>query len=176
MRMLSSVSKRLALCASLASLALVLAYLEAISGIDELMPVPGTKLGLANIAVIAAAYTVSLGASAAVSFLRVIAASLLFGTPISFFYSLLGALFAYAFLALARHIFDRVLSPIGVSVGSAALHMVGQLTAASIMLGDTAVLRLLPIYLVFSVVSGVVTGCLSQLLIGALGKTQKQKI
>lgn len=173
MRTRSSVSKRLALCASLASLALVLAYLEAISGIDDIMPLPGTKLGLANVAVIAAAYTVSLGASAAVSFVRVLAAALLFGTPISFFYSFCGAICAYAFLTAARLALDRALSPIGISVGSAAAHMVGQLTAASIMLGDASVMRMLPIYLVYSVLSGVVTGCLSQLLIGALEKTQK---
>ena len=55
-RTVSSVNKKIALCAALSALAVVLSYLEAVSGINALMPVTGTKLGLANAAVTVTAY------------------------------------------------------------------------------------------------------------------------
>ena len=68
----------LALCTALA---LVLSYLE------SLLPapgVPGVKLGLANLAVLFALYRLGFKEAAAVSLLRVLLVSLLFGHILSF--------------------------------------------------------------------------------------------
>ncbi|MBQ7820784.1 MAG: Gx transporter family protein [Clostridia bacterium] len=163
-----SVNKAISLSAALAALAIVLSYLEAVSGINSLMPVPGTKLGLANIAVTVTAYTVSLRAGAAVSFLRVCVMSLLFGSPTTFLFSLCGALLAYAFTVFAKLAIGGRISLIGVSVGAAAMHMTGQLIAACIMLTDISVLRLLPLYLVTAVITGIFTGALSEFCVRRL--------
>ena len=161
-RTVSSVSKRLALAGALAALATVLSYLEAISGINSLM-LPGTKIGLGNIAVILTAYTVSLTAASVVSVVRVAVMSLLFGSSTTFMFSLFGALASYISIAFSKLVLQKRVSLIGVSVLSSASHMVGQLAAAALTLSDTSVFRLLPLYLVTAVVTGTLTGIVSQL-------------
>ena len=171
-RTVSSVNKKIALCAALSALAVVLSYLEAVSGINALMPVTGTKLGLANAAVTVTAYSVSLYAGAVVSFIRVLVMSMLFGSPTTFVFSPLGAIFAYTFIALTKLVPETKISLIGVSVGASAMHMLGQLIAACVMLADSSVIRLLPLYLALSVVPGVLTGALSLTVMRLLARTR----
>lgn len=150
--------------AALAALAVVLSYVEAISGIDALMPVPGIKLGFANIAVTVAAYNVSLKSGFGVSLIRVCVIALLFGSPVTFLYSLGGAICAYAFVVISKLVFKDSVSLTGVSIGSSALHMTGQLVVACLILSDDAILNMLPIYLIVSVIPGLVTGVISTMV------------
>ncbi|MBQ4136547.1 MAG: Gx transporter family protein [Clostridia bacterium] len=169
-RTVSSVNKRLALCSIIAALAIVLSYLEAISGINALMPVIGTKLGLGNIAVVVAAFAVSLPCGLVISLIRVGVMAMLFGTPTSFVFSLFGAMLAYAFIAFSKLVIKDKISLIGVSVGASAMHMTGQLIAASLMLGSADIFNLLGVYLLMSVASGIVTGAIAQLCTSKLKK------
>ena len=60
------------------------------------------------------------------------------------------------------------------SILGAAAHNIGQIGAALIVLGNTAVIGYLPVLLVLSVVSGSVTGALSALLFRAMDATKLQ--
>ena len=93
-------ARRLAYGAALLCIALAFSYLEAIAPISLVIPLPGIKLGLANIAVMLAFFCLSPIDAALVSFARIALSALLFGSPVSFFFSLCGGALAYLSLFL----------------------------------------------------------------------------
>lgn len=145
-------TRRLALLAMLSALAMILSYVE--SQIPSPVPVPGVKLGLANLAVVFALYALDWRAAALVSLVRVIVVSVMFGSGVSLLYSLAGAVLALgAMLALRR---SGKFSPMAVSVAGGVMHNVGQVLVASVLLSRD----LFAYYLPFLLISGTLTGAL----------------
>lgn len=72
----------------LISLAFIFSYVEAIIPIP--IPVPGVKLGLANLVAIVGLYTVGIGGTVAVSLIRIVLVGFTFGNASSMIYSLAG--------------------------------------------------------------------------------------
>lgn len=145
----------LALCVTVS---LILSYVEA------LLPpiwtaVPGIKLGLANIAVLFVLYRFGVIEAALVSFLRLVLSSLLFGNPVTFIYSLAGAVLSLFVMAVLRK--TGVFSTIGVSVAGAVSHNLGQILTAMLIL-ETAEIGYYMIVLIF-------TGTLSGIFVGLCG-------
>lgn len=154
----------LALCTALA---LVLSYLE------SLLPapgVPGVKLGLANLAVLFALYRLGFKEAAAVSLLRVLLVSLLFGHILSFWYSLAGAALSLAGMALAKRC--GCFGVTAVSVTGGVLHNAGQLLAARLLLGET-VLAYLPWLIASGTVTGAAIGLAGGLLLRRVEKIRR---
>ena len=90
-------TKRLVLLAMLTAVAMILSYVE------SLLPsvgIPGVKMGLANIAVIFALFRFGWKEAAALSLVRVVLVSLLFGSVGAMLYSLAGAVLSLAVMAL----------------------------------------------------------------------------
>ena len=143
----------MALCAVLAALALGLSTLESLFPVTAVVPVPGVKLGLANIVTVFALYR--LGAPEALTILLVRCA--------------LGGLFAGNVSAILFSLLRRWkgLSIYGVSIGGAAAHNIGQMAAAVITLGSTMVLGYLPFLLAVSLFTGTLTGFVTALLLRA---------
>ena len=81
-------------------------------------------------------------------------------------FSLLGGLTAMLVMILLRRL--KGLSIYGVSIGGAAGHNLGQMAAALITLGNTAVLGYLPFLLGISLLTGALTGFVSSLLFRAM--------
>ena len=77
-------TKALTTCALLAALALIFSYLEFLLPINA--GLPGIKLGLANIAVLAALYQLGPGYALFVNLARIALAALLFGNMFSALY------------------------------------------------------------------------------------------
>ncbi len=147
------------LCAALA-----FSYLEAIVPISLVIPLPGIKLGLANIAVMLAFFCISPCDAALVSFARISLSALLFGSPVSFLFSLCGGMLAYFSLFLSKTLVKHEkMSFIGASVLSSALHGSGQIIAASIVYGAGAFFYL-PVILLFGVPVGALVGWLLNIL------------
>lgn len=159
-------TKRLALCAVLTALALGLSTVESMFPITLLIPLPGVKLGLANIVTVFALYT--LGAPSAVLILlaRCFLGAMFAGNFNALLFSLLGGITAMVVMILLKKC--RKLTLYGVSVGGAAAHNIGQIGAAIITLGSVNVLGYLPVLLVVSVFTGALTGFVSGLLQKAL--------
>ncbi len=151
-----STAKKTALCGLLLCLALIFSYVEARLPL-LFIPIPGFKLGFANLVITLTAYLVSLPTAAVISLLRVLITSVLFGSPTTLWFSLLGALYAFAVLALLLRFARNSVSPLGVSVASAAAHNLGQLTAACVLLSP-AVLSYTPFLLLASLFTGSITG------------------
>lgn len=161
-------TKELTICAMLAALALALSYLEGF--FPPLLPLPGVKLGLANIVTVYALYT--LGAASALSILvvRCILGALFAGNASALIFSLLGGLCAMLVM-IALHKLPQ-LSVYGVSVGGAAAHNGGQVAAAMLTLGSAAPLVYLPFLLLISLFTGALTGFVSAMLLRAMPRVR----
>ncbi len=175
MPMLSSRKRvlRLAEDAALLTAALMLTYVEVLVPLTAFLPLPGAKLGLANLAVMMALYRRSLTDAAAVSISRVLLSFLLFGSVSSLFFSLSGAALSLFTLAIAFRLYPRYLTFIGVSVLSAAAHNLGQILCAVFYLGTAAVLSYLPMLLLFAALFGTVSGVLMNLFAARLAGGRK---
>ena len=110
-------TRQLALCAVLTALALGLSTLENLFPVTLLIPLPGVKLGLANIVTVFALY--QLGALPALAILtaRCLLGGLFAGNASAMLFSLLGGLTAMLVMILLRRL--RCLSIYGVSIGGA---------------------------------------------------------
>ena len=139
-------TRRLTLNAVMIVLAMMLSYLEAILPLNLLLPIPGFRLGLANVVVMLAFTLLSPLDAAIISGVRILLMSLLFGTVTSLWFSALGGLFAYAMLAICVVGFRRC-SYFGASVLCAAAHNCGQILAAATLFGSAVILSYLPILL-----------------------------
>ena len=159
-------TKNMALCAVLAALALGLSTLENLFPVTALVPVPGVKLGLANIVTVFALYQLGPLPALCILAARCLLGSLFAGNASALLFSLLGGTLAMlVMLALSRL---RGLSVYGVSIGGAAAHNIGQMAAACITLGNTMVLGYLPFLLAVSLVTGTLTGFVAGLLFRAM--------
>ena len=159
-------TRQLALCSILTALALGLSVMENLFPVTAAIPLPGVKLGLANIVTLFALY--ELGAAPALTILvaRCLLGSLFAGNASALLFSLMGGVLAMlVMIALKR---CQKLSVFGVSIGGAAAHNIGQIGAAVITLGDTAVLGYLPILLGVSLITGTLTGFITALLVRAM--------
>ena len=159
-------TRQLALCAVLAALALGLSTLESLFPISLLIPLPGVKLGLANIVTVFALYELGALPALAILITRCVLGGLFAGNVSAMLFSLLGGLLAMAVMIALRYC--RRLSIYGVSIGGAAAHNIGQMAAAVITLGSTMVLGYLPFLLAVSLFTGVLTGFLASLLFAAI--------
>ena len=74
-------TRKVARIGMLMALAMILSYVESL--FPAFVAIPGVRIGLANLAVIFALYTLGFGEAFAISFLRVVLSSLLFGTVLS---------------------------------------------------------------------------------------------
>jgi heptaprenyl diphosphate synthase len=88
---------------------------------------------------------------------------MLFGSPISLIYSITGAVLSLAVMFLLKKL--TPLSEIAVSVSGGVTHNVGQICAASVMLGTNVVVYYLPFLLLSGTVAGIVVGVASGVLI-----------
>ena len=159
-------TKKIALGAVLTALALGLSTLENLFPISFLIPLPGVKLGLANIVTVFALY--ELGALPALLILigRCFLGALFAGNFNALLFSLMGGVLAMLVMIALKHL--PALSIYGVSIGGAAAHNVGQICAAMITLGNTLVLGYLPLLLAVSLFTGTLTGFVSSLLFRAM--------
>lgn len=164
-------TRQLTLCALLTALAMTLSYAESFFPLP--VPLPGMKLGLANIVTLFALYVLGPGQALAILLVRCTLGAVFAGNLNALIYSLLGGLAAMAVMILLSRL--RRLSVYGVSMGGAAAHNCGQVAAAVLTLGNAAPLAYLPVLLGLSVCSGALTGFLSSLLFRALGHTKLMK-
>ncbi len=159
-------TRQLTLCAVLTALALALSYVENFLPLTLLIPLPGIKLGLANIVTLFALYALGPGQALAILTARCLLGSIFAGNLNAMLFSVMGGLAAMGVMTLLSRL--RRLSIYGVSMGGAAAHNCGQTAAAVITLGNTAPLAYLPVLLATSVFSGILTGYLAGLLFRAL--------
>lgn len=154
---------RLARCAVLTALALALSAAEGLVPLTILFPLPGLRLGLANLVTVYALCRLSGREALLILLARCLLGALVGGNLMALAFSLGGGLLALGVMALALHV--PGLSLFGVSIAGAAAHNTGQILAALAVLRSAAPLVYLPPLLLCSLVTGAVTGGVSILLV-----------
>ena len=157
-------TRKIARMGLLVALSMILSYVESL--IPAFVAVPGVKVGLANIVVIFALYTLGPIEALIVSLLRVILSSFLFGSVLSLLYSLSGALLSLGGMILMKKL--KIFSTTVVSVTGGVLHNVGQILVACLVLETDVLLYYLPVLILSGVVTGAVIGIIGSLVIKRL--------
>lgn len=153
----------------LSALALALSYMESFFPLVLLVPLPGVKLGLANIVTLYALCTLGFRSALAILLVRCTLGALFAGNASALIFSLLGAIFALCAMELLRR--AGKCSIFGVSIAGAAAHNVGQVCAAMLTLGATAPLYYLPFLLLVALFTGTISGSVTALLLRAMAHT-----
>lgn len=152
--------RRMTTLSLLFALAMIFSFVE--SRLPTFIPIPGVKLGLCNVVIIFTLLKLGAPAAIAVSLLRVLLSSMLFGNAAAFFYSLAGAILSLAVMILLLRL--RFFSAVGISVLGGVMHNIGQLLMAWILLGTAGVMYYLPMLLIAGVIAGALIGLLSAYL------------
>lgn len=159
--------KKLTFLGLMASLALILSYVEA------LLPpiyaaVPGIKMGLPNIIIIFLLYRYSVKEAVMVSGIRLLIVALLFGNFMTLAYSFAGAVLSLTIMAILKK--TNWLSMVGVSIAGGVSHNFGQILMAILLLGTKEI----GYYMIVLAVSGTVAGVFIGLLATAMHKYIKR--
>ena len=157
-------SKRIALCGLLTALALALSLAERVIPIAWIVPIPGMKLGLANVVTMFALLFLSPKEAYSILFCRVILASLFAGSVTQLLFSMFGGMLALTTTWILLHKYNTWFSFYGISAASAAMHNVGQILAAMLVMQTTSVIAYLPLLLVSAIPLGLLTGAILQAL------------
>lgn len=162
-------ARRVAHLSALLAVSLVLSIVESMLGALIPLPIPGVKLGLANIVSMFLLSYFSLASALVVGILRTLLASLFTGGFGMFLYSAPGAvvsiLFMYAALTLIKP-----LSIVGVSMTGACVHNVMQVVVAVLMTGETNLFYYAFVLLIVGAVSGTITGIVARVSFGRAAK------
>ena len=156
------------------ALAMILSFLEHLVPVSALLPLPGVRLGLANVAITVLLFFGSPVDAFLVSLCRICLSALLFGTPVSFAFSLCGGLLSFAVLLICKLFAGRLFSFIGVCVLSATGHHVGQMTAAVLLFDSGVLLTYLPVLLLAGLLLGSLTGVILNLIDPSLQRLFKK--
>ena len=149
-------TKRITLCALLIALALALSYTERFIPLQMVIPLPGVKLGLANIVTLIALYLLGPKAAFAILIPRCIFGAVFGGGITGLLFSLTGGILAMVTMTLARKI--PIFSVYGVSILGAAAHNIGQILAAMVLMHSIYIGAYLPYLLIVALFTGFATG------------------
>lgn len=163
-------TKKTAYLGLLIALAFVFSYIEFLIPVN--IGVPGAKLGLANLVVIVALYTLGEKDAFLLSVVRIVLVGFTFANTASMIYSLAGGCLSYAAMLIAKK--TKLLSITGVSVIGGVFHNVGQIIVAMLVLETASLIYYLPVLLIAGIASGVAIGVLGAMIVrrlqGALKK------
>ncbi|NLW88765.1 MAG: Gx transporter family protein [Clostridiaceae bacterium] len=152
-------TRRLTLWGLMTAISLALSVAESAIVPAALFPVPGFRLGFANIAILISVYIFGAFPSIGIVLIRTLSVFAFSGNPTVFLFSLCGGLAAVSVM-LALHRIRRF-SIFGVSAGGAAAHSVGQIAVAIPIAGNVSVIGYLPALLWASIAAGLLIALIS---------------
>lgn len=162
-------TKKIALCGVLTALAIVFGYIE------HLIPLPigiyGIKLGLSNVCTLITLYLINAKSAFSVTTLRIVACGMLFGSPISFAYSLAGGLFSFLIILTFKKL--NKFSIIGISVCGSIAHNIAQICVAVFLFDELKIAFYLPVLILCGTLTGAMIGAISLGVIKALPKSSR---
>ena len=160
-----SQARRLTRAALLTAIALTIFLAEA--QLPPPVPIPGIKLGLANIVTVYAAFVLGPGDALMILSARIFLGAVFSGQMMTLLYSAGGGLLAWAVMAVLSRILTVkqlwLASPV-----AAVFHNLGQLLVAAGVMKSWTVMAFLPWLVISGVIGGLFTGLCAQFLIGRL--------
>lgn len=146
----------------LSAIALTIFMLEA--QIPPLVPVPGVKLGLANIVTVFTVFALGSWSGAAVLCVRIFLGAVFAGNFSTIFYSAAGGLLAILVTVGLRRVLKKDQLWVAGCLGAMA-HSVGQMAMAVLITRTPSLMIYLPVLLICSLITGLFTGLCAQFLL-----------
>ena len=166
------VSRKIALIGILTALCFSLSYLEFLLPFS-MLGVPGIKVGLANICVLAALYILGLPEAAGINFVRIVLSWLIFGSFTGFLYSLAGGILSLALMTVLKK--SGGFSAVGVSAAGGAAHNIAQIAVAAFLTDASALWYYLPILLIAGTAAGAFNGIVLRIVLSRIGGRKDSK-
>lgn len=160
-------TKKLALMAALTAIALTIFVAEA--QIPPVVPIPGAKLGLANIVTLVAVVLMGRREAGEILLMRILLGSMFTGSVSAMMFSIAGGVLAWAIMCLTVRFFGEKQLWI-VSILAALGHNAGQLAVAVWVTGTVSILVYAPVLVAAGVITGAFTGIAALYLIRAARK------
>ena len=163
-------TKKLTTLAMLSAIALTIFMVEA--QIPPLVPIPGIKLGLANIVTVFTVFAIGAREGALVLFVRIFLGAVFAGNFSTIFYSAAGGALAILVTIFLKKLLTRKQLWVAGVCGAIA-HSIGQMAMAITLTATPTLALYLPVMIVISIVTGAFTGLCAQFLLnrGNLWKT-----
>lgn len=160
-------TKKLCFMAVLTAIALTIFMIE--NQLPSPVPIPGIKLGLANIITLTAMAILGRKEAGAILVARIIMGAIFAGSPSTFIYSAAGGILAYIVMCVTIGLFKENQLWI-VSALAAIAHNAGQLGACALIVKTPGIFAYAPILAASGVITGVFTGFAAIYLIRAVKK------
>lgn len=160
-------TKKLCFMAVLTAIALTIFMIE--NQLPSPVPIPGIKLGLANIITLTAMAILGRKEAGAILAVRIIMGAIFAGSPSTFIYSAAGGILAYIVMCVTIGLFKENQLWI-VSALAAIAHNAGQLGACALIVKTPGIFAYAPILAASGVITGVFTGFAAIYLIRAVKK------
>ena len=151
----------------LTAVALILYVVE--SWFPTPVPIPGVKLGLANIITVVSVYRFRPGEVTALVVVRLLLGSFFAGNMSALLFSGAGALLCLMGMLILHKILPEKYIPL-CSVLGAILHNIGQILVAICVMRDVRVVAYLPILLVTGCIAGLFTGLCARAVVHRIPK------
>ncbi len=165
--------RRITLYALLVSVCLIVGYLESLLSISLMAVAPGVKIGLSNAIALTLICYGDIKGAWAINIARISLSALLFGSPISFVFSLAGGVASTLVASLLSK--SKAVSPIGISVAGGTAHNIFQCLAATVFVG-AGVIYYLPVLLLGGALCGAFCGFLVKLILNKVNANQIFKL
>lgn len=159
-------AQKVAMYGVLIALAMILSYVETLIPIS--LGIPGVKLGLANLVVLVALYSLSPADAFVISIIRILLVGFTFGNMSAMMYSFSGGLISFIMMVLCKR--SHLFTEIGVSIVGGVFHNVGQLLIAAFIVESGAVFFYFPTLLLSGTVTGALIGLLGGMAVKRLPK------
>lgn len=161
-------TRKITFLSLLTAIAIILGYIESL--IPFTLPIPGSKIGLANIISILTLYNYDIKETLIVSLLRCLIVAITFTNLYMFLYSITGAMFSLFIMYMLKR--SKAFSILIVSISGAIFHNLGQLIVAIIFLGFN-IIYYFPYLIIIAIISGSFMGIIATTLIKKLPKQLK---
>ena len=162
--------KKLTALGLLTAIALIIFTVEA--QIPALVPIPGVKLGLANIVTVFTVFAIGAKEGAAVLACRIFLGAVFAGNFSTVFYSGAGGLCAIAVTIGLKRILTLKQIWVAGCIGAIA-HSIGQMAAAVTITQTPGLLIYLPVLIIISIFTGCFTGLCAQIMLNRGDKLWK---
>ena len=147
-------TRRLAFGAMFTALALIFSYVEFLVPLP--VPVPGIKLGLANLVIIIAIYRMGFKYAFTINCVRIIASGLLFSGVFGMLYSFAGGILSLVVMYILYR--TKLFSMVGISMAGGVMHNLGQLLTACLIVSNISLMSYFAVLLFSGLISGILIG------------------
>ena len=160
----NSKTKKIATYGLLVALAFILSYIESLFPLS--IAIPGVKLGLANLVVVTALYSMGVKEAFSLSIIRIVLVGFTFGSPSTMLFSLAGGLLSWFMMTLFKK--SKLFSFVGVSIIGGISHNVGQIVMSIFIVENINIIYYLPFLLIAGVITGTLIGILGAMIVKRL--------